>query len=716
MEYSLARSLWSGPLSAPQAPAQDLAARIARGLDYPEALAALQGLARHGLPLNPALRDALSQWDWSIDLAQVALQAAVSARVDPAPALAELQRRVEAQGRRFGVLAWAFWGLGRCDQARAVLADLDPKSDSYDPDRLARAELAILSGEAPEPLALPGALRLSLLHLWRDRGARALTQRYQTLHFGFSAHPPLWAWLIDAFITERDFTHARHAVERLRAAHPEGHAEVVAQRIRLAIEQNDPVTARRLLTKHLPADTPWTWSERQHLQHLRCLLLEAAQAPILDYAAAYQHAFAAQRLYPENAALGGLWLTLREICEDWDGLAAELMSDNRFAPDRASILARIGRPDAALRLTETPPPLPPDTALRLRLSRAQWHLRCGALAAATAELDPLPQDWPLRADHVYWAAEIALAKRDTEAARRALSPALSRHPTRLGLILSAARMEYFAGDFAAAQDHLQRFQQLKAIELGTPPKDDLRDMIVRDAAEAQTEKRATANSPGLAARHFALSPAAFLTPPEPAEIPRQLWHYWEGPRSSGVSRGIETWAQLHQGFIQRVFDAQSAAAWLEQHAPDLAPVFARLSQPALRADLFRIALIAQEGGVFADLDEFPRAPVMPWLADARAVMVIEEGHGTIANNFLAALPALPLFTRLSARIAHRLTKTQTPYAWWDSGPAQLTLEVFAAQQSETERAGLRFLTQAAYEQRISTNLPFVHKRSSDHWR
>ena len=145
------------------------------------------------------------------------------------------------------------------------------------------------------------------------------------------------------------------------------------------------------------------------------------------------------------------------------------------------------------------------------------------------------------------------------------------------------------------------------------------------------------------------------------------------------------------------------------HAPGLTALFDRQRLPATRADLFRVALMAQAGGVFADLDEYPRAGIDDWLTGARAVLVIEEGHGTLANNFLAAIPGLPLFVRLQTRIAEALEATDDPYPWWDSGPAQLTVEAVG-------EPGIRYLSQAEYDARVSTNLPFPHKVGPLHWR
>lgn len=709
---SLAQDLWQGPLSDPMAPARDLTQKIEGGAEYIPSLQRLDELSSHGLLTDPLLRCALETWPWSIDVALIALDGGQM----PDLALAALQRRVEAQNRRHGALAWARWAAGDADGARRAVADLDPASESHHADRLARAELAILCDDTPEPIPGPDGLRLSLLWTWRRRGAAALARRIEIEIAGFPASPPLWAWLIEAFVAERDFARAQGMLGAFRTRCGANHPEVVAQSIRLALDREDPATARAILATQSDPAAPWAWTPRRHAQHLRCAMAEAARNEQPDYAAALAHAHRALRLYPRNEALRGAWLGLRELCEDWDALAADLMSDNQPAAAAAWFLGRIGQPEAALARMRDARPMPPDATARQRLRTAELHLRCGQPAKAEAALGPPPAAWPLRADHAWWVSEIALARRDPQDALATLRPALAQGPSRMGLILNAARAAFLAGQFDASLDHLARFHALKTAQLGAPPADDLRDLITRDAAAAQAAGLSPGVSPGLAAQRLATAPPGFVADPSAPPIPARLVHYWEGPRSAPVERGLRRWAALHPRLSQTVFDTTTAAQWLNRHAPDLAAPFARLKQPAARADLFRIALIATEGGLFADLDEYPRAPVTPWLGGARAVLVIEEGYGTIANNFLAALPGLPVFARLKARIAARLAITPEPYAWWDTGPAPLTIEAMATLQDPAESSGLRFLSQAEYESRVSTNLPFPHKRGVSHWR
>ncbi|MFN4099681.1 MAG: glycosyltransferase family 32 protein [Pararhodobacter sp.] len=679
---ALARQLWAGPLADPSAPGR------AVGEDYGAALATARGLVRMGLPVDlPAL---IARWPWSIDLGWLAAEA--GGDVTP------LETAVRRQNRRFGTLAWALWSQGRGGAALAALDTLDPGSETFAEDRLARAELRILSDLDPEPLPGPRGAHLSMLATWRRDGAAALARRVALEEASLPAYPPLWSWLVETFVQERDFLRARTALGGFAKRCPD-HPEVTVQRVRLALEAEAAAEARALLDGQGDLAAPWRWPARRHAQHLRCLSDEISAQPTPDYAPLRAHAEAALRLFPRNGALQSLWLTARQLTEDWDTLASDLDTcpDPRAA---GALLLRSGLPERALALLDRAPPAPPDDTFRTRLRRAETHLRQGALPAARDALGPVPAAAPLAADHAYWAAEIAAAARDLPAADAALSPALTACPSRMGLVLTAARVAFLGGKDAEATAHLARFRQLKADQLGAPPPDDLRDLIVQDAATGKP-------GPGLAARAFAHHTPAFQ-PVDGAPIPATIAHYWEGPRSPALERSLRAWGRQ---FPQILYDASTARHWLARHT-DLAPLFDRLTQPATRADLFRVALLAQAGGLYADLDEYPRAPVGDWLKGACAVLVIEEGHGTLANNFLAARPGLPLFIRLRDRIAATLAETGTPYPWWHSGPAPLTDEA----RAERDTTGLRFLTQPEYEARVATNLPFPHKRGPGHWR
>ncbi|MCC5985579.1 MAG: hypothetical protein JJU42_14575, partial [Rhodobacteraceae bacterium] len=333
--------------------------------------------------------------------------------------------------------------------------------------------------------------------------------------------------------------------------------------------------------------------------------------------------------------------------------------------------------------------------------------RPDAAAAALARGRGVARTAPGRAELALVAGELALWQCRPEPGLAALAPVARDFPARPALWPLLARLHFAAGDLPAARAALDRHAGLQAARGGAAP--DLRDLMVADAMTSGA-------GPGAAARALAAAPARFVPATPGPEIPRRIAHYWEGPESPALARARARWAALHPGFTQRVFDAESARAWIAaQEGAALAARFAALPGPALRADLFRLCLIRREGGIFADLDEFPRLPVTPWLEGARVVLCRERGFGTVANNFLAARPGQALFDRARAHVLAALDGTAAPYAWWHSGPAQLT-RALAAEIAAAPAPGLRLLSQAEYCRRVATNLPWPHKRGPDHWR
>ena len=266
MNPALALQLWQGPLADLHAPATALARAMHEGLAYAPVLDRLQTLALHGLPLAPALPRALADHPWSIDLALIAV------RADPgdAAALEALRARVTAQNRRKAALARQLWALGRPEAALQALDALDPASETWRGDRVARAELTLLSGGTPEGLDGAEGFRLSLLALYRQQGAAALAERIAG-HVG-SDLP--WPWLIGVFLDERDFRRARALLDAFARQRGADHPAVRAERIRLALECDDPATARAEIDTLGAADTPWLWPQRRLAQHLDRIVAE----------------------------------------------------------------------------------------------------------------------------------------------------------------------------------------------------------------------------------------------------------------------------------------------------------------------------------------------------------------------------------------------------------------------------------------------------------
>lgn len=686
--------LWQGPPDDPAGLVQSVVTDV-KPTDYTGFLPLARALVAVNLPVD--LTPALDAHPWSIDLCILALDQATGTAGEHA-ALDALAACVTRQDRRWGALAWAAFQRGATDLVAQARDDVHDGSETAEADRMALAEIAILSDQDTAIPPGPGHDRLTLLRIWRTQGGGALTRALDLGAAALPADPALWSWLIDALIQERDLASARRAAQHARQRLPA--AAMIDIDARLALEAEDPTAARRALTPIL-RQPPSERSASALALCARLLLAEEAHDPVVP-SQALALTCAALRLFPRHGHLHWLAAEAAQRVGDWDALIAQPQGDPWVDLRHALTL---GRPDLALTRADTIAAHTPDASTRLALRRAEAHLRLGQLDAAQAALPVDSASIPARADTAYWQAEIALARRQAKVALDALQPSLKACPTRMGLLLQAARAAFLLGDGVAAQNHLARFNHLKAQQLGRAPPQDLRDRIAADLAHH-----------GTAPAHPAGAALALLSPPvhsaTQASIPLILWHFWQGSVPGPGRRSLHAWAAQHPDHDQRLLTPEAAQDWLTRHDPTLATAFARHTQPALRADILRAALMRHAGGIYADLDEYPRAPVTPWLADARAVLVLEEGHNTIANNFLAAEPGLPIFKDLCTTIADNLDQTDIPYPWWDTGPAPLTV----ATQAHRALPGLRLLTQAEYDAVVATNLPFPHKTGPDHWR
>lgn len=728
----LRAALWAGEPVQPDAAAAAALSDSLQDIGYEAALAALRQLSASALPLAPALPRALALWPWSIDLALIA--------VDSAPdddTLAELCVRCEAQNRRRAAAAWALWRAGRAGAARAFLGGIDIGAPTAGADLACRAELALLDADWPAAQADLARLeawpehwqRVHLQRLWLEGGAVALARALDAAPPGAGAH---WQQAFALLLRARDYRRARRVLVEAQAHH--GAQATRDAAIRLALETENHTTALALLEPDLPAH-PSRWSARQHEHWLRAMLGRSRHTPAAGRPLR-PHAEAALRLFARNGALHSLWLTCCTLEDDWRMLEGDLLA--RPGPQAVPALNRLGLFAPAQARIEAD--LAASTGINPRARRlltlAQSHLLQGAPDLAQAALDRAaapPPPAPTRADMSWLAGEIALWHFRPDAAEAALEPLRRECPGHPGLWLSLGRVAFLRGDFDAAEAALAQFRALKCDQTGAPPAPDLRDRITADAQQASAALppalmrapfetvlntagiAAIAASPGLSACLLARARPVF-DPVKDAQIPRRLALYWEGPATGAVARSVEAWQRLHPRFTVTLFGPDAAADWLTRHHPALLPLFLRQPLPATRADLFRIALLHTEGGLYADVDEYPRAQVDDWLIGAQAVFCQEIGYGTVANNFLAACPGLPLFARMLARITARLEASESAYPWWDSGPAPLTASVFEALFGPAPMPGLRLLDQASYCQRVSTNLAFPHKRGPLHWR
>tara|TARA_B110001452_G_scaffold149029_1_gene124053 strand:- start:8460 stop:12788 length:4329 start_codon:yes stop_codon:yes gene_type:complete len=117
---------------------------------------------------------------------------------------------------------------------------------------------------------------------------------------------------------------------------------------------------------------------------------------------------------------------------------------------------------------------------------------------------------------------------------------------------------------------------------------------------------------------------------------------------------IRVWRLLHPDYDHKFFNDSECLAYLRQNlGPRYAAAFEGLQPGAFKADLFRVAWLYHQGGIYADVDSVPLQSldvILP--AGASFVGVVErpEAAGGLYNCFIATAPHSPLLGAVLERI------------------------------------------------------------------
>ncbi|WP_424814428.1 tetratricopeptide repeat protein [Roseococcus sp. YIM B11640] len=157
-------------------------------------------------------------------------------------------------------------------------------------------------------------------------------------------------------------------------------------------------------------------------------------------------------------------------------------------------------------------------------------------------------------------------------------------------------------------------------------------------------------------------------------VPRRIHQFWDAPRPpADVERLMASWTALNPGWLWRRYDREGALAWLRARGLDdtaRAFRFAR-HQAAQQADIFRLAVLHVEGGVYADADDRCVAPLDQALGGAELVLR-QEPTGLIGNNFIAAMSGHPVIARALERVTEAVLRGDSESIYVKTGPGAMT--------------------------------------------
>ncbi len=116
----------------------------------------------------------------------------------------------------------------------------------------------------------------------------------------------------------------------------------------------------------------------------------------------------------------------------------------------------------------------------------------------------------------------------------------------------------------------------------------------------------------------------------------KIFQYWDtGEPPEDVARMIESFRVLNPGFKHRLFDRDAASWYIRKRLDDRAQrAFDACRAPAMQADVFRLAALWAEGGVYADADILCLVPIYMLIKKQARPGLIVVYRNRIQNGFI----------------------------------------------------------------------------------
>lgn len=180
----------------------------------------------------------------------------------------------------------------------------------------------------------------------------------------------------------------------------------------------------------------------------------------------------------------------------------------------------------------------------------------------------------------------------------------------------------------------------------------------------------------------------------------------------------QTRGDLNPGFAYRRFSEVDARAFLRETArPKTLKAFERAWEPAMKADIFRLAVLDREGGWSADADDRCLAPIGDLAGDGHGLAVIREDIGTLGNNFIGAAPGHPAIKAALDEAVEAVNRGDNDILWLRTGPGLLTRAVaFWLSENLAERlATVRVLERHDVFERVAIHCAASYKHTKRNW-
>jgi mannosyltransferase OCH1-like enzyme len=189
--------------------------------------------------------------------------------------------------------------------------------------------------------------------------------------------------------------------------------------------------------------------------------------------------------------------------------------------------------------------------------------------------------------------------------------------------------------------------------------------------------------------------------------------YWDqGVPPSEIELLASSWKRNNPEYSYELYDSCRADKFIfDNFGGEVLKLFQNAALPAMRSDIFRIAYILKNGGVYVDVaTECVKSLSTLRLEEKVELVLMRKWHGMIWNGFLMASPGGSYIEKLWCEILKNLKLCAHRNVWACTGPGVMedtTLEIDPSKTVILEQVSLREYFD------LVNDLP--HKKEGLHW-
>lgn len=149
---------------------------------------------------------------------------------------------------------------------------------------------------------------------------------------------------------------------------------------------------------------------------------------------------------------------------------------------------------------------------------------------------------------------------------------------------------------------------------------------------------------------------------------KKIVQYWQGKKTSELSKLMDSWQSLNPDWEYEVFDRAAALLYLyKNHDSRVLRAFIKAKLPAMQSDIFRVAWCLKEGGVYVDASTECLQP-MNYLDVKSGLALMRKWHGGVCNGFIYANPSHPILVKVLEKIVENVENETFDDVWKATGP------------------------------------------------